>query len=306
MKIIPSFLIANLARVDITRITGELYDLQRQTASGYRAADLKGYGDDAGRIINARSVIAQVEARKLAAVRLQTRLEVQDAALEKAASAASTLKADVMQAISSDNATFLAQQLQTAFSQALGAFNQVHEGQAVFTGERRGASAVRIASLADLPAAITDAQMFNESDREQTIDLGFGSPFAIAEKVSAVGGDFFDAMRDLKNHLDGGGFGNPITAAERALLVGVAEKLETGRATIVEAQGRNGDATARLGREVERLTAQATMVENHMDQAAGSDLAEVSMRLASSQAQYQAIAKVFSDIRNLTLVNFLD
>ena len=37
-----------------------------------------------------------------------------------------------------------------------------------------------------------------------------------------------------------------------------------------------------------------------------ADLAEVSMKLAATQTQYQAIAKVFSDIRNMTLVNFLD
>lgn len=306
MKVTPSFLISALARTDLTRITGELYDLQRQTASGFLADDLKGYGDNAGRIISARSVIVQTEARKTSAERLQVRLDIQDTALGKAAAAAAQLKADVTQAISSDNGTFLAQQLQTAFSQALGALNQTHEGQALFAGERRGASAIRVASLQDLPAAVTDAQVFNESVREQAVDIGAGAPFVVAEKASVISRDFFDAVRSLYNELQSGGFGNPVTATERDKLVGIAQRLETARGSIVAAQGRNGDANARLGREIERLTAQGNLVENHLEQVAGADLAEVSMKIAATNTQYQAIAKVFSDIRNLTLVNFLD
>jgi flagellar hook-associated protein 3 FlgL len=306
MKVTPTFLIASLARSDVSRITSQLYDLQRQTGSGFLADDLRGYGDNAGRIISARSVVEQTEARKAAAQRLQTRLDVQDAALDKAASTANQLKLEVTEAITSDNGTFLAERLRTAFGQMLGAMNQTYEGVALFSGERRGTAAIRVAAIEDLPAALTDAQVFNESTREQTVDLGFGASFRVAEKASAISGEMFDSMRELYGLLQGGGFGNPLTATERGQLTDIAEGLEVARASIVEAQGRNGDANARLGREVERLTGLSSMVENHMDQIAGADLAEVSMRIAATNTQYQAIAKVFSDIRNLTLVNFLD
>jgi len=306
MKVTPSFLLASLARTDVSRINSQLYDLQRQTGSGFLADDLKGYGDNAGRIITARGVIDQTEARKAAAQRLQTRLDVQDAALGKAAATADQLKQDVMSALSSDNGSFLQERLRTAFGQMLGAMNQTYEGVALFSGERRGDSAIRISAIEDLPGATTDAQLYNESTSEQTVDIGMGAPFRVAEKASDIAGPMFDAMRNLYGLLQGGGFGNPLSDAERAQLTDVTEDLEGARVSIVEAQGRNGDANARLDREVVRLTAMSDMVENHMSQMAEADYAEVSMRLAATQSQYQAVAKVFSDIRNLTLVNFLD
>lgn len=306
MKITPTFLITTLARSDLTRITGELYSLQRQTASGFLADDLKGYADNAGRLISARSVIAQIDARKASAQRLQTRLDVQDVALDKAAAAMAQLKTDVMTAISSDNAQFLAQQVQTAFSQVLGALNQTHEGVALFAGERRGAAAVSVSTLGDLQTAITDAQVFNESVRDYSVDLGMGAPFVVAEKASVISRDAFDALRSLYNEVMAGTNGAPINALQRTSLSGIVSQIEAGRASIVAAQGRNGDANARLGREIERLTAQATLVTNHMDQVAGSDLAEVAMKMSATQTQYQAIASVFNDIRKLTLVNFLN
>lgn len=306
MKITPTFLITTLARSDLTRITGELYDLQRQTASGFLADDLKGYAADAGRLITARSVIAQTEARREAAQRLQTRLDLQDVALDKAAAAMAQLKTDVMTAITSDNAQFLAQQVETAFNQVVGALNQTYEGVALFSGEHRGAAPIRVATLGDLPGAVTDAQVFNESARDYAVDIGMGAPFVVAERASVISREAFDALRALYNEVLAGTTGSPINAAQRTSLSGIASQIEAGRAGIVAAQGRNGDAHARLEREMERLGAQKTLVESHMDQVAGADLAEVAMRMSATQTQYQAIASVFNDIRNLTLVNFLD
>lgn len=306
MKVTPSFLITALARSDLTRITGEMYDLQRQTASGFLADDLKGYASDAGRLISARSVIAQTDARKTAAARLQTRLDIQDVALDKAAGAVAQLKTDVMTALSSDNASFLSQQLQTAFNQMLGAMNQTYEGVSLFSGEHRGGSAIQVAALGDLPAAVTDAQVFNESVRDYSVDLGMGAPFVVAEKASTISRDAMDALRTLYNEIQNGTSGTPLNGTQRTALSNIVSQLEAGRASIVAAQGRNGDANARLGREIERLTSQSDLVQNHLDQVAGSDLAEVAMRMSATTTQYEAIAKVFADIRNLTLVNFLD
>ena len=102
-------------------------------------------------------------------------------------------------------------------------------------------------------------------------------------------------------HADPGGIVQHLI--ERLCRPGVHARRQGG---IVEAQGRNGDANARLDREIVRLTAMSDMVENHMSQMAEADYAELSMRLSATQSQYQAVAKVFSDIRNLTLVNYLD
>lgn len=306
MKVTPTFLISSLARNDISRITGDLYDLQRQTGSGFLADDLRGYGDDAGRLITARTVIAQTDARQAIMQRLQARLDLQDAALDKTAKAADTLKINLLEALGNENGTYVEGQLRAAFSDVLSSLNLRYEGQNLFSGEQRGASTVRVTAVQDLLTAVTDAQVFNESARQQTIDVGLGAPFVVADKASDISRGLFDAFRTLYTEIQAGALGNPMTDAQRTTLTTVVAQLETARETAVDAQGRNGLAIKRLGREVERLTAQSNLIENHADQIAGADLAEVSMKIAATQTQYQAIAKVFSDIRNLTLLNFLD
>lgn len=305
MKVTPTFLVTTQARNDLSRISTELYGLQRQTASGFLADDLKGYGDNAGRIISARGVLAQTEARKSAAERLQVRLDTQDIALTKAADAAGQLKQDVVLALSQGDGRFLADQLKTAFGQVVDALNQSEDGQAFFAGERATASAVRVASLDELAGALTDDQLFNESTRTATVDLGVGAPVTVADKASTISRDMFKAMRDLYAEMQAGAFGTPLTATQELALRNAVGALDTAHGSIVEAQGRNGDVNNRLGREIERLSSQSTLVEKHMSDVADADLAEVAMKLSASKTQYEAIAKVFSDIRSLTLVNFL-
>jgi flagellar hook-associated protein 3 FlgL len=305
MKVTPTFLIATQARNDLARLTNDLYGLQRQTASGFLADDLKGYGDNAGRIISARGVVAQTEARKAAAERLQVRLDTQDLALSKAAGAAAQLKKDVVLALSQTDGRFLADQLKTAFGQVVDALNQSEDGQALFAGERATGTAVRVTSLDDLAGALTDDQLFNESVRSATVDLGTGAPLTVADKASTISRDMFDAMRNLYAEMQAGAFGTPLTITQELALRNAVGALDAAHGAIVEAQGRNGDVNNRLDREIARLSSQSTLVTKHISDVADADLAEVAMKLSASQTQYQAIAKVFSDIRELTLLNFL-
>lgn len=305
MKVTPTFLITTQARTDLSRIANDLYGLQRQTASGFLADDLKGYGDGAGRLISARSVIAQAEARKSAAERLQVRMDTQDLALSKAAAATAQLKQDVTLALSQTDGRFLADQLKTAFGQVVDALNQSEDGQALFAGERATGAAVRVASLDDLAGALTDDQLYNESVLPETVDLGTGAPLILADKASTISRDVFEAMRDLYAEMQAGAFDTPLTVSQESALHAAVGALTAAHGAIVEAQGRNGEVNNRLGREIERLSSQSTLVQKHMSDVADADLAEVAMKLSASQTQYEAIAKVFSDIRNLSLINFL-
>ncbi len=306
MKPIPSFLITTLARSDLSRMSNELYDLQRQTASNNKADDLKGYGNEAGRIINARAAIAQSTARVDAANRLVSRFEIQDAALGRAASAAAQLKQDIFTALASDNGAFLADQLATAFHGVTQALNTTYEGISLFSGERRDAAPVQVSEVSDLPGALATASLFEESTRPQTVDLGVGAPVVVAEKVSTIARSVYTALRNLYDLTQGGTLGNPITADQRTALLAVSASMDGAHQDIVDAQGRNGDAQSRVERDVVRLTVNADLLTKHLGKVAEVDLAGVAMKLSAAQTQYQATAKVFSQVKDLSLVNFLD
>jgi len=306
MKPIPSFLVSTLARTDLARISGELYDLQRQTASGARASDLKGYGAGASRIVSARTAIAQSAARVDAATRLTARFEIQDAALGKAASAAAQLKQDIFTALSSDNGAFLAGQLDNAFQLATDALNTQYEGVTLFAGERRAGAVINASSLSGLSGVINSDALYDESVRTPTLDIGVGAPIVVAEKASTFSRKLYDVFYDLRNITAGEALGQPLTENQRARLIGIVQNVDRAHRDVLDAQGRNGDTQARVERAVERLTAESDLLSKHLGETADADLAEVAMKLAAAQTQYQAAAKVFSQIKDLSLINFLD
>lgn len=306
MKPIPSFLITTLARADLGRISSELYDLQRQTASGAREQDLKGYGAGASLIVSARTAIANSAARVDAANRLVARLDIQDIALGQAASSAAQLKQDIMTALAADDGRFLADQLKIGFDQATDALNTTYDGVTLFAGERRAGAVITAQTLGELPSAIQTGALYDESARTPTLDLGFGAPVTVAETASTFSRKLYSAMRELNDIVLGEPLGQPLTTDQRARLTAAAQSFDLAHRDLVEAQGRNGDTQARVARTVERLTAESDLLSKHLGDTADADLAEVAMKLSAAQTQYQAAAKVFSQIKDMSLVNFLD
>ena len=305
MKTIPSFLISTHARTDLTRIASELYDLQRQTSSSNKADDLKGYGSEAARIVSVRTAIAQSAARVDAANRVVSRFEIQDTALGGAASAAAQLKQDIFTALSSNNGSFLTDQLNTAFQQATTALNTTYEGVSLFTGERRDAAAVAVTSVGDIRDAQASGVLFNESARKQTADLGVGAPVSLADKASDVASKLYGVFGDLNELTRNNGLGNPLTADQRNKLQALVADIDAAHAQVVDAQGRNGDAQTRVEANITRLTANNDLLTKHLGKLAEVDLAEVAMKLAAAQTQYQAAASVLSKLKDMRLVNFL-
>lgn len=306
MKPIPSFLVSTLARTDLARISGELYDLQRQTASGARASDLKGYGAGASRVVSARTAIANSAARVEAAKQLTARFEIQDAALGKAASAAAQLKQDIMTALASDNGAFLGGQLDNAFQLATDALNTQYEGVTLFAGERRAGNVITADSLNALSGVINSDALYDESVRSPALDIGVGAPIVVAEKASTFSRNLYDAFYDLRNMTAGETLGQPLSEDQRGRLIAMVQDIDAAHKDILDAQGRNGDTQSRVERAVERLTAESDLLSKHLGESADADLAEVAMKLAAAQTQYQAAAKVFAQIKDMSLVNFLE
>lgn len=305
MKPIPSFLSATLARYDLQRLSGDLFDLQRQTASGYKAADLKGYGNESGRIISARTAIAQSSARVDAANRLLTRFDIQETAFNKLSSAAKDLKQNIFTALSTNDGSFLASQLQSAFEMSTDALNQSYEGAPLFAGERRDVQPVNARTLDEAAANLSVGTLFNEGVRDQTADVGIGATITVAPRASTIGAGLYGVFSDLNAITRNNGLGTPLTTTQRDQLTQIAGRLDTALTAVLTAQGRSGNAQAQLEKGIERLETRSNLLSKHLGSMADANLAEVSMRLSAVQTQYEATARVFSQIKDLSLVNFL-
>lgn len=295
------------AQLDIQHITRELSDLQRQVASTMKANDLQGFGDASSRIISAQTLRVSTDARASAIQQVGARFGVQSAALGQVATAAGTLAQSIRDALSANDGRAIHVDLGLAFSSVVSALNETWNGQPLFAGERVGAGPVKITSLDDLLTSTTVDQIFQEAERHQTFDLGVGDPVALASKASEMSMPLFDALRSLKQLVDasGGEIGAPMTDTQKSQLEYIAVQLEHETGTFNNAEGRSGQLETRFDAEHSRLQARSDLLLKEIGADTDADIAQVSVRINSLLAQYQAAAKTFSDLSKLTLISYL-
>ncbi|MEZ6022853.1 MAG: flagellin [Hyphomonadaceae bacterium] len=296
------------AQLDIRRITQQLGELQRQVASGAKANDLRGFGGASSRLLNAQSLRASADARASVLNQMEARFGVQGAALGQVAEASGLLATSIREAISANDGRGIVTELSLSFSSVVAALNETWNGQPLFAGERQGgAGPIKIDSLEDLLAAGGPEDIFDEAARHQILDLGAGTPIIVSAKASELSEGLFDVLLDLKTLVDasGGTIGQPISGGDRAALQAIAERLDKEADNFTNEEGRAGQLETRFGSERSRLQERSNLLLKEIGSEADVDLAEVSVQLSSLLVQYEAAAKTFADLSQLSLLQYL-
>lgn len=295
------------AQTDVRRITSELGDLQRQVASGAVAKDLQGFGGASSRLLNAQSMMAASDSRASVINQLQARFGVQAAALGQVAEASDLLAESIRDALSSNDGRGIAVELDLSFTSIIAALNETWNGQPMFAGERQGSGPIKITTLDQLQTATAPADIFDEAARHQTLDMGGGAPVVLAAKASELSQGLFNTLRSMKNLLDssGGTLGQPISAADTAALQAFADNLDDHSASFTNEEGRAGQLQKRFAAERVRLQERSNLLFKEIGEQADADIAEVSIKLNTLLVQYEAAAKTFSELSQLTLLKYL-
>lgn len=295
------------AQLDIRRITRELSDLQGQVASGAQAKDLLGFGGGSSRLLSAQSMRASADARSSMLNQLTARFGVQAAALGHVSEASGLLAQSIRDAISSNDGRGIAVELELSFSSIVSALNETWNGQPLFAGERQDGRPVVITTIDQLQAATGPDDIFDEATRHQTIDIGAGDPVSLSAKASELSSGLFATLKSLSDLVDlhGGTIGQPISATDRATLQNIADQLDVHGARLDTEEGRAGQLQTRLEQERVRLQQRSNLLVKEIGEQVDADVAEISIQLNSLLVQYEAAAKTFSELSNLSLLNYL-
>src|SRR5262249_19250204 len=150
-------------------------------------------------------------------------------------------------------------------------------------------------------------QIFDEAARQQTFDLGSGPPIPLASKASEMSSNLFDTLRQIKVMMDaaGGEFGAPMTGPRKDQLTTLASQVDAEANSFSNQEGRAGQLEQRFTSEATRLTDRSNLLVKEISSQSDADLAMVSIQISSLMTQYQASAKTFSDLSQLTLLDYL-
>jgi len=295
------------AMMDVRRITRELSELQGKVASGAEAKDLQGFGGASSRLLNARSLMASSDSRASVINQLQARFGVQGAALGQVAEAAGLLSQSIREAISANDGRGIGVELDLSFASVVSALNETWNGQPLFAGDRQSGRPIKVNSLAELQAATGPQDIFDEAARHQVIDLGGGPPTVLSAKASELSQGIFDVFSSLRDALDaaGGNLGQPISATHRAQLQAFADSLDSEANKFTNEEGRAGQLQARFEAEHTRLQQRSNLLVKEIGDQADADIAEISIQLSALLVQYEAAAKTFADLSQLSLLKYL-
>ncbi|MEZ5936982.1 MAG: flagellin [Hyphomonadaceae bacterium] len=307
MSRISSAMIPMSALSDLSRAQQELVEASRQSSAQTKASDMKGYGRQAQTLVSAQRMVARTEGFLSTGAELQTRMQLQDVSLGRAADVISSLKDSLFQNIGLEDGNGVRAALEDAFSVLKDAMNTTLGGRYLFGGVLNDRPPVTADSLSDLAAnplsdAIVqgaDAQQIRIED-EKTVKAG-----VVADDVIADALGILQRLAQFDEGVDGP-FGGDMTETQKTAIQSEMDNLSKAFDHVLQAQAENG----RLLNEVESATKRQEGRRDALNAAVGDivnvDLGEVAVRLNQAQFAYQASASVFNTLRNLTLINFLD
>jgi hypothetical protein len=298
---------AQQAQADISRLSAELAELQRQISSGKSVDDLRTLGDGSTRLIATAGLISMDENRVRLGKEIEARIRLQASAMQRASSSAIQFVRTIREAALNKDGGNLSTGLEFAFANLRQAMNESFNGAPLFGGERVGDPPIKINSLPALAMVTTQTEVFDEAARKPRVDLGGDLALDVADRASEISWDSFRALRDLKRYFDA----EPTVLRPRIndeqakdLLI-LAEALENAVGKIQEAESRNGFKLERVEAARTQLQSRVLTLRQELSSQSETDLAAVSTRLAMLQTQYQATGQTFASLSRLTLLDFL-
>ncbi len=294
---------AHTALLDLMRAQRELYESSQQISTGMKAPDLKGYGNQAETILFARGTKARAENFVEASKRLENRLGVQDLALAELSDSVQDLRI----ALTTNDGTFLMNDVQSAFERARNALNTQFAGSFLFGGTRTDALPFTGETLAQLQGAANMGDLFQNARQKQTgridenahIEISF-----LADDLALELMEIFARIADFDQGPDGPFDGTVTQAQQDFLSAEIANVIEVfGR--INDAVGTNGSMQARLENAVRSNQQRADYLKSMVAGMEEADMAAAATRLAQAQSAVQVSALVFSDMSQVSLLPFL-
>ena len=238
---------------------------------------------------------------------LGNRLEVQDAALSQMTDAILSARAAIANALATDRADALMQEVSGAFNNVVTGLNTKNNGQNLFSGGQVNTPPTNATGLASLTAVTSVALLFQNADLvtsnrlDDTTTLHTGFP---ADQIATEAFNAFGNIQSFQEGVDGPIVGS-LTAAQRTFLQGQLAVFDQAHANLVQVVSRNGINQARVTAAQTDLEHRKTMLDGMIGNITDVNMAEAISRLQQAQTSVQAAAQVFSTLSGASLLNYL-
>ena len=280
-------------------------EAQNKVNTKKNATDLVGFGRGSETISALKSSQTRIQGFIDTSKTVADRLTSQDLALDRVADAGTAARLAIANAIAAGRLDGLMAELESQFQVAQDGLNMKHQGKYLFSGgaiDQRPTNVADLNALTALPAT-TDA--FKNDQLKQTSWLDEAVTMDTGFLASDVGQALFDVFRDVQIFHQGTPLTGQMTDAQRTFLTAQMTRFESAAKGVVDVQARNGAMQARVDTLIESHETRKISVDTILSGKTDANMAEAVNELEMAQIAIQASAQVISQLRQVSLLDYL-
>ncbi|RIJ66533.1 hypothetical protein D1604_08215 [Brevundimonas sp. LPMIX5] len=302
------------ALLDLMSAQSRAETAQKKVNTQKNATDLVGFGRGSETVSALKSSQTRIQTFIDTNKAVAARLETQDLAMDRVADAATAARQALADAIAAGRMDALMGSLESLFMEAQDGLNMKHQGKYLFSGGavdrapvdlpdipgQPGATMMaKLAALPDENAAFRNDQLKQSSWLDENVSMYTGF------LADAMGAELFAIFRDIQLAHEAAPLEGQMTDAQKAFLTTQMGRFEAAAKGVVELQAANGGMQNRVDRLLESQEARKISVDTILAGKTDANMAEAVVELEMAQIALQASAQVISQLRQVSLLDYL-
>jgi flagellar hook-associated protein 3 FlgL len=281
---------------------------QAQASTQKVATDLKGYAQQSGRLLTAKSYSERLDRRAETLSALQGRAEVEANAMSNALDAVTQVREAISGAVANNNGAGFRQAFEQALATLTTSANAQYAGQAVFGGTWGYGDPFKPTSLDAMAIAGAGAagSYWTDTGENRTVMLEDDRPIQLSPGAEDIFRPLVDFMREVREWENANtAISGSLTPAQATQLRSLMPGIAALQSTLIDHEAAAGITAKQIETTALANNAQRETLDRTISDQENVDLAEVAAKLQAAQSQYQASASIFGQMRDMNLLQYL-
>lgn len=282
-------------------------EAQERVSTQKNATDLTGFGRQSETLTALKGAQSRIQGFMDTAEAVTARLTTQDLALTQIGDGVDALRTAIGNALSSDSSTSLMLEMEGQFQTIRGGLNMRHQGGYLFAGAQVNTPPVDVSNLSELAAAPSVASIFHNDTLKTASRVAEGTTLETGFLANEVGTDAMSILRDIQNYHAGanGPLTGKLTEPQKTFLTTQLARLEQASKGVVDKTATTGSLANQVENVEKSHKAQLGSLDELVSNRTDADMAKAVTDLQLSQIAIQASAQVISQLRQVSLLNYL-
>jgi flagellar hook-associated protein 3 FlgL len=295
------------ALLDLMAAQTRAADAQERVSTQKNATDLTGFGRQSETLTALKGAQSRIQGFIDTGEAVGARLTTQDLAMNQVNDGISGLREAVGSVLATDSAGSLMLELEGYFQTVRGGLTMRHQGAYLFAGASTSTVPVNVANLAELAAAPDVASVFDNDTLKTASRVAEGTTLETGVLADELGTEVMEILRDIQLYHAGpsGPLTGKVTETQKTFLTAQLARLEQAGTGVIDKIAKTGSMANQVEMVGKSHEAQLGSLDQLVSNRTDADMAKAVTDLQLSQVAIQASAQVISQLRTVSLLNYL-